>query len=341
MIWEQDVRVIVMLGAESEGGQLKCHPYWKGREFGSIRLKQLSEKKASLDIDRPRADSHSTPSSATHELGRRRANTTSTFQAPTPGPQDSESGHSESPYVTIRKFALSHAAHPFAPMREITHLHFSSWPDFGTPAQPSHLLALIELANVMQRAALPVATAAIVGSRLPAIDSIPVTWYDEPEQDSHARPMLVHCSAGCGRTGTFCTVDSVIDMLKRRRQAEVVAAPPTDGEGDVAMDGLDEAISQKTSRRPNTKGFFDRGTAANNFDAWDAAAIDTTWLHGDGVDLIQKTVEDFREQRLSMVQSLRQYVLCYETILEWMNRMQDRASSINGRARSGSLQARQ
>lgn len=338
MIWEQDIRVIVMLTAESEGGQLKCHPYWKGRDFGPIRLKALSEKKASLDIDKHRSESNSTPSSfPTQEFGRRRANTTTTFQSPSPAPQGP--GHSDTPYVTIRKFALSHAAHPFAPMREITHLHFAAWPDFGTPAQPSHLLALVELANLMQRAAMPVETTSIVGSKIPTIDSIPVTWYDEPESDANSRPMLVHCSAGCGRTGAFCTVDSVIDMLKRQRQANLSAGRARDSEGDVKMDILDDSISPMTTKEPASQGFFDRGNGSTNFQAWESCGIDTAWLQDDGIDLIQKTVQDFREQRLSMVQSLRQYVLCYETILEWLSRMQDKtSSSISGRARSGSLQ---
>jgi protein-tyrosine phosphatase len=41
------------------------------------------------------------------------------------------------------------------------------------------------------------------------------------------------------------------------------------------------------------------------------------WVFRDDIDLIEKTVEDFRSQRLSMVQSLRQFVLCYESVLEW------------------------
>lgn len=327
-----------MLTAESEGGQLKCHPYWKGRDFGPIRLKALSEKKASLDIDKHRSESSSTPpSNSTHEFGRRRANTTATVPSSSPAPQ--AQSRSETPYVTIRKFALSHAAHPFAPMREITHLHFAAWPDFGTPAQPSHLLALVELANVMQRAAMPVETSSIVGSKVPTIDSIPVTWYDEPEQDANSRPMLVHCSAGCGRTGAFCTVDSVIDMLKRQRQVNTSTVRPRDNDGDISMDVHDDSVSPLTTQEKVAKGFFDRGTSSSNFANWESSDIDTAWLQDEGVDLIQRTVQDFREQRLSMVQSLRQYVLCYETILEWLNRMQDRSSnSIGGRARSGSLQ---
>jgi protein tyrosine phosphatase len=43
-----------------------------------------------------------------------------------------------------------------------------------------------------------------------------------------------------------------------------------------------------------------------------------SWVGDDEVDLIAKTVEDFRLQRLSMVQSLRQFVLCYESVMEWL-----------------------
>jgi protein-tyrosine phosphatase len=38
----------------------------------------------------------------------------------------------------------------------------------------------------------------------------------------------------------------------------------------------------------------------------------------DEVDLVERTVRDFRGQRLSMVQNLRQFVLCYESVLEWL-----------------------
>ncbi|CVL02722.1 probable protein-tyrosine-phosphatase [Fusarium proliferatum] len=335
VIWQQDVRVVVMLTAESEGGQLKCHPYWKGRDFGAIRLKLLSEKKVSLDIDKHRSDSHHTPSASASEQGRKRANTTTTFESSTPTPRPTQ-GPVETPYVIVRKFALSHTAHPFAPIREITHLHFPSWPDFGTPAQPSHLLALVELANVMQRSALPVETSSMVGSKITSLESLPITWYDEPEADSRARPMLVHCSAGCGRTGTFCTVDSVIDMLKRQRQAKMDSVRSRDHDGDVNM-GENGDMSPRSTKHFN---FFTPGQRSNmeRKVARGGANINIDWLYDDSVDLVQKTVEDFREQRLSMVQSLRQYVLCYETVLEWVTRMNERASSApNGRVRSGSL----
>ncbi|KAH7133049.1 hypothetical protein B0J13DRAFT_641583 [Dactylonectria estremocensis] len=344
VIWEQDVRVIVMLTAESEGGQLKCHPYWKARDFGAIRLKPLSEKKVSLDIDKHRSDSHATPSSSAStggEYGRRRANTTTTLEAsiPTPKPMQSQT---DIPYVIVRKFALSHASHPFDPIREITHLHFPSWPDFGTPAQPSHLLALVELANVMQRSALPIETPSVLGSKHSPLDMhSQITWYDEPELDARARPMLVHCSAGCGRTGAFCTVDSVIDMMKRQRQAKAASFRSYDVEGDVSMGGDGGDVSPRMHKRMHFDTTQLRASKEKRVSRG-STPLDTSWVYDESVDLIERTVEDFREQRLSMVQSLRQFVLCYETILEWVTRMSDRGLSgqsvPSGRMRSGSLQ---
>jgi protein-tyrosine phosphatase len=49
-----------------------------------------------------------------------------------------------------------------------------------------------------------------------------------------------------------------------------------------------------------------------------ASTVESRENDMDNGDLVEKTVEDFRLQRLSMVQSLRQFVLCYESVLEWL-----------------------
>lgn len=332
VVWDQDVRVVVMLTAEMEGGQLKCHPYWKGRDFGLIKLKPLSEKKVSLDIDRHRSSSTAYRSSfmSSGEASRRRANTTTQLDsAPTPAAVQSQA---DAPYVIIRKFALTHSAHPFAPVREITHLHYPSWPDFGAPAQPSHLLALVELANVMQRAALPLDSHAI-SSNFAADESNALGWYDEPVSEDNTRPMVVHCSAGCGRTGAFCTVDSVIDMLKRQHVASLASVKQKDLDGDVSM--TDQPVSPLTMPTQS----LDEQLRLSQIRGTSNVQAEPEWVRNEAMDLIEDTVNDFRQQRLSMVQSLRQYVLCYETIAEWVVRMQEKMSNIapTGRHRSGSL----
>ena len=256
-----------MLTAESEGGQCKSHPYWVAGTYGPLRLRTLSEKRVALgplystttnttsapldqSMDRPAT----VPRRSTQPISFDNANPTN--------PSLSET--SETPHVIIRKMTLSHTFYPFQPLHEITQLQYSSWPDFGTPAHPAQVLELVEHCNEIIRRS---------NNQIDHDPNLPV-----PEDE---RPVVVHCSAGCGRTGTFCTIDSVLDILKKQR---LVKQRKQNGEMDV----------DEVKRKP--------------------------WLERDDIDLIAKTVEDFRESRLSMVQTLRQFVLCYETVLEWLAR---------------------
>ncbi|KAG2417164.1 hypothetical protein HFD88_008382 [Aspergillus terreus] len=167
---------------------------------------------------------------------------------------------SSNPCIIVRHFGLSHSAFPFQPLREVMQLQYPYWPDFGTTSQPSHLVRLVEQCDRM-RNATATTPCGDCGSR--------------PEMQ---RPVLVHCSAGCGRTGTFCTVDSVMDMLGRQRTRKM-ACPRCASSGETCHDG---------------------------------------WMQDENSDLIAKTVSDFRTQRPSMVQNLSQFVLCYESVLEWI-----------------------
>ncbi|RMZ75460.1 hypothetical protein DV738_g5449, partial [Chaetothyriales sp. CBS 135597] len=254
VVWEQQVSVIVMLTAESEGGLLKSHPYWKTGDYGPLRATLISERQVSLE---PRPSLKNPVSTTRPSLGQRRA-TAGNFigsdkdaeQTPLQSP-----GHGTASAI-VRTLRLSPSA-TGSPAREVVQLQYAQWPDFGAPTSPSILLALIELVNKCVRGQLSSAE-------------------PSPRQDT---PILVHCSAGCGRTGTYCTIDSVIDMLKTQRLAH---AQPQQSNSDAMQ--VDHAA----------------------------------WIERDDEDLIAKTVEDFRHQRLSMVQNLRQFVLCYETVLLWL-----------------------
>ncbi|KAI4213239.1 MAG: hypothetical protein LQ351_004185 [Letrouitia transgressa] len=265
-----------MLTAESEGGQRKCHPYWLPGDYGPMRLQAVGERSSSLDIHKPSPGFNTRSPFSRPDIGpperpgpgrRRSTYYTSGSVSAQPASAASLISNDENPHVIIRKLTLSHAAHSSEPPREITQLQYTSWPDFGAPARPAHVLSLVEHCNEMVRG--------YEGGRGP----------DEPAGVGE-RPVVVHCSAGCGRTGTFCTVDSVVDMLKRQRLGRLL-----EGAGDP-MD----------ADKPKTK---------------DGTGKDEAWITHDDEDLVAKTVEDFRLQRLSMVQTLRQFVLCYETVLEW------------------------
>ncbi|KAE8552882.1 hypothetical protein EYB25_004261 [Talaromyces marneffei] len=242
VVWEHDVRVIVALTAEMERGQIKCHPYWNTNSYGPFKVKALGERRVYVDLQ---TDTETPEHSSASEKK--------------PSSEGLYSAEDERPYILVRHFTLSHSDYPFKPIREITQLQYSYWPDFGTTSQPSHLLNLIEQCNKIPRG------------------SSPIKFSAEDAQPPGLRPIVVHCSAGCGRTGTFCTVDSVLDMLKQQR------------------------TKRATTNDDDRK---------NNDD-------NEKWIYDDSTDLIAKTVEDFRTQRPSMVQNLSQFVLCYETVLEW------------------------
>ncbi|KAI9729764.1 MAG: hypothetical protein M1834_006715 [Cirrosporium novae-zelandiae] len=259
VVWEQDARVIVMLTAEKEGNQIKSHQYWKTGIYGPLKLKLLSEKRVSLE-------SSTTPMSAVQVkriLGQRRSTNPNSLMEKELAQNHNISPTNELPHATVRTFALTHSELPFAKMREITQLQYTNWPDFGAPANAGQLLGLVEHCNnLVQSIRSPTVTRSTF----------------EPESEG-GRPIVVHCSAGCGRTGTFCTVDSVVDMLKRQL-----------------------SVKMRPAERDNEQMDIDQPD---------------DWVNNDDVDLVAKTVEDFRNQRLSMVQSLRQFVLCYEAVLQW------------------------
>lgn len=255
------------LTAEVERGHVKCHPYWHSGDYGPLKLKTLAEKRISVDSESLDPEvSYTTPTLNPNETGDYLScgQSTRAVEAPESTGKD--------PYIIVRHFTLSHSAFPFQPLREITQLQYPYWPDFGTTSQPAHLLKLVEKTNKITR----------------SISNNPSPRDAEP---AGRRPVLVHCSAGCGRTGTFCTVDSVLDMLKRQQA---------------------ESRAPGGAEQPNPGG--------------------NRWIYSDDVDLVAKTVEDFRTQRPSMVQNLSQFVLCYESILEWfVSQMGDDGKSSNPR----------
>lgn len=279
MIWQNQVRVVVMLTAESEGGQVKAHNYWDQRRYGPFKLKFMSEHRASIDpskirqhLARPKMERR-----RSSQMGPGGAASTSTNPGDVCGPRlkshDSpKSLSAEPPHVVVRKFTLAHEGQPFEYLREITQLHYSGWPDFGAPADAKDLLGLTQQCDAVVRASAG-------------------------NHPLHERPVLVHCSAGCGRTGTFSTVDSVIDMISKQKSARQNTSKQRDSPLAVETDG--------------DNPFF---SPASKTDGGDRAA----WLKLDDEDFIEKTVEEFRLQRLSMVQSLRQFVLCYETVIQWL-----------------------
>ncbi|KAM4636667.1 receptor-type tyrosine-protein phosphatase epsilon [Discoglossus pictus] len=90
---------------------------------------------------------------------------------------------------TIRKFCIQPVHDGCKAPRLITQLHFTSWPDFGVPFTPIGMLKFLKKVKSLNPA--------------------------------HAGPIIVHCSAGVGRTGTFIVIDAIIDMMNEEKKVNV------------------------------------------------------------------------------------------------------------------------
>jgi len=79
--------------------------------------------------------------------------------------------------TTIRRFKITYQNST----REIYHLHYEGWPDFGVPE-----------------------------SSLPIREVIRLSSYYQKFNPDLSGPIIVHCSAGIGRSGSFMTIASIM-----------------------------------------------------------------------------------------------------------------------------------
>lgn len=112
----------------------------------------------------------------------------------------------------------------------VYHLEFKHMPDFGVPTSKT----IIDLINFKN---------------------------DLVKSKGLNNKVLVHCLAGCGRTGTFITIDMIMDLLNNKDDSKYNAYGET--------------------------------------------------------DLVYKSIQSQRRQRMSMVQNFDQFVFCYETLFEY------------------------
>lgn len=134
MIWEGDIRFVVMVTNEVEGGKLKCHRYWPLQEEGAVTFGSMSLSMSFMEV-------HAT-------------------------------------YVS-RHFSLTNIK--TKETRDIAQFAYTAWPDHGVPSTTKELLHFRKIIR------------SAVG-----------------EQKS---PVLVHCSAGVGRTGTFIGMDRFVESV--------------------------------------------------------------------------------------------------------------------------------
>jgi len=89
---------------------------------------------------------------------------------------------------TIRTFQVTMSGSSNRPLR-VTQFHFTAWPDHGVPDYATPILAFHRR----------------------------VKSHHNPSRG----PLLVHCSAGVGRTGTYMAIDSVLEQVQKEGVVDI------------------------------------------------------------------------------------------------------------------------
>ncbi|XP_046320007.1 tyrosine-protein phosphatase non-receptor type 7 isoform X5 [Marmota monax] len=94
----------------------------------------------------------------------------------------------ECPEYTVRQLTIQHQEE----RRSVKHILFSAWPDHQTPESAGPLLRLVAEVE------------------------------DSPETAANTGPIVVHCSAGIGRTGCFIATRIGCQQLKARGEVDIL-----------------------------------------------------------------------------------------------------------------------
>ncbi|KAE9410888.1 hypothetical protein BT96DRAFT_912307, partial [Gymnopus androsaceus JB14] len=255
LVYQQNVHVIVMLTREIEGSMVKCGPYWKNEVFGPLRLNLI---KVEGNVDKGKDDDVKKKAAGG---GGGDPGASGFFFFPTvPDAQETkprrERKKDPANAIIKRTFLLSHVGYPHIPPRKVVQFQYLEWPDMNVPDDPRGVLGLIRQVDQAVNEATPSFRPQSSQESLDRYTGIATQAMGKKHS-----PVLLHCSAGVGRTGGFIAVDAVLDgvrrELRRKRKQQV------QGDSDALADAMDVEIVSEGQAIEDGEGNWNQSNATD------------------------------------------------------------------------------
>ncbi|KNE96436.1 hypothetical protein PSTG_10267 [Puccinia striiformis f. sp. tritici PST-78] len=338
VVGAEDVGLIIMITRRHEAGREKCADYLVNGQYGDLIVSvdhhvHRGESGGGLTEE---SDGEEERDMKSGFFGFPQQDSTTDEQADSlciesqqksTHPQHSSTStttNERSKAGVIRKMIkLSRTSRPDLPARQIAHIQYRGWPDFDVPPAAQDVIELIQLCQSTCTEIHNLNSSAIQDYLHQNSQQNNLTGKDGNQDDDNEvekirkligfgnGPVVVHCSAGVGRTGSFILLDIMIQVLK----ALYISPPFPNHQPSSPI--IRSPLKQSENNHESSAGKDHKNGLPRFLDSKlcdcrsDVAPIWQTYP-------IMAVVNEMREQRMSMVANYRQYVFLHEVLLTYM-----------------------
>uniref|UniRef100_A0A914MIY3 protein-tyrosine-phosphatase n=1 Tax=Meloidogyne incognita TaxID=6306 RepID=A0A914MIY3_MELIC len=286
MIYEQNVSICIMLSKVMEKSFVKCHSYFPHKDSPKSKFDRFECLLEHEEI-RPNYIIRRLCLKPLDSFKQNKKTATNNFVTPSNSPTKSvgsdESGGGVEGGENIGTTNLLDNSEDKS--RIIHHFQFTTWPDFGVPEDTDQFLEFLE--EVRRTREMLLTTSTQNQKEIISLEA-------EGSSQSNNPPIVCHCSAGIGRTGTFVIVDSVLSMIEMNR-----------------------------INKQNLLNLENNNGATNNSQILTLNKEEgAKHQQKQNLNSLESLVVFIRKHRMGLIQTPQQLRFCWKTIVDWINKQQ-------------------